>query len=56
MSKVLPAANPMLAVPQTKREYVASMSNQLAAMAREEGDRLLAQALDLAAGLARRAR
>ncbi len=36
------------------REYVAAMAAELAGMAREEGDRLLAQALDLASQMARR--
>ncbi|MFJ6024084.1 hypothetical protein ACIQC9_05750 [Brevundimonas sp. NPDC092305] len=36
------------------REYVAAMSAELAGMAREEGDPLLAQALDLASQMARR--
>ncbi|RZJ01951.1 MAG: hypothetical protein EON90_01150 [Brevundimonas sp.] len=36
------------------REYVASMAAELAAMALEDGDGLLAQTLEVAAQLARR--
>lgn len=36
------------------REYVASMSTELALMAREDGDGLLAKSLEVAAELARR--
>ena len=36
------------------REYVASMAAELAAMALEDGDGLLAQTLDVAVQLARR--
>ena len=36
------------------REYVASMAAELAVMAREDGDWLLAQTLDIAVQLARR--
>jgi len=36
------------------REYVASMSHELAIMAHEDGDGLLAKALEVASELARR--
>lgn len=54
----LAATSPETAGPDLKdypvREYVAAMAAELAGMAREDGDRLLAQALDVAAQLARR--
>ncbi len=56
--KVMPVEAPSRPAPDLSnypvRDYVASMSTELALMARDDGDGLLAKSLEVAAELARR--